>query len=55
MLPDFKVLTFDVAGTLIERRCGMKGSGGTIESEHTAPDYHFRTLAELADAVGAGR
>ena len=35
----------------IERRHGMKGSGGTIESEHTVPDYHFRTLAELADAV----
>ena len=32
-----------------------KDSGGTIESEHTVPDYHFRTLAELADAVDAGR
>jgi putative hydrolase of the HAD superfamily len=39
----------------IERRHGMKGSGGTLESEHTVPDYHFRTLAELADAVDAGR
>jgi len=29
----------------------MKGSGGTIESKLTRPDYHFRTLAELADAV----
>ena len=39
----------------LERRHGLKGSGGTIESEHTVPDYHFRTLAELADAVDAGR
>lgn len=39
----------------IERRHGMKGSGGTLESEHTTPDYHYRTLAELADAVDAGR
>jgi hypothetical protein len=39
----------------IERRHGMKDSGGTIESERTEPDYHFRTLAELADAVDAGR
>lgn len=38
----------------IERRHGLKSSGGTIESEHTVPDYHFRTLAELADAVDAG-
>ena len=33
----------------------QKGSGGTLESEHTQPDYHFHTLAELADAVEAGR
>ena len=39
----------------IERRYGMKGTGGTMESEHTQPDYHFRSLAELADAVDAGR
>jgi putative hydrolase of the HAD superfamily len=39
----------------IERRHGQKGSGGTLESEHTRPDYHFHTLAELADAVEAGR
>jgi len=39
----------------IERRHGMKGSGGTLESERTVPDYHFRTLAELADAVDADR
>jgi putative hydrolase of the HAD superfamily len=38
----------------IERRHGLKDSGGTIESEHTVPDYHFHTLAELADAVDAG-
>lgn len=35
----------------IERRQGQPGSGGTIEAEHTVPDFHFRTLAELADAV----
>jgi putative hydrolase of the HAD superfamily len=44
-----------IATCWIERRHGMKDSGGTIESEHTVPDYHFRTLAELADAVEAGR
>ena len=38
----------------IERRMGMKGSGGTLESAHTTPDYHFATLAGLADAVDAG-
>ena len=38
----------------IERRRGMKGSGGTLESAHTTPDYHFGTLAELADACDAG-
>ncbi len=38
----------------IERRRGQKGSGGTLESPHTVPDYHFGTLAELADAVDAG-
>lgn len=38
----------------IERRMGMKGSGGTLGSAHTKPDYHFATLAELADAVDAG-
>jgi len=40
-----------IATCWIERRHGLKGSGGTIESQHTRPDYHFRTLAELADAV----
>jgi putative hydrolase of the HAD superfamily len=38
----------------IERRRGMKGSGGTLESAHTEPDYHFGSLAELADACDAG-
>ena len=47
-LQDFKVLTFDVVGT-------QKGSGGTLESEHTVPNYHFHMLAALADAVEAGR
>jgi len=40
-----------LATAWIERRQGMKGSGGTLESEHTVPDHHFRTLDELADAV----
>ncbi|WP_028219672.1 HAD-IA family hydrolase [Paraburkholderia oxyphila] len=39
----------------IERRHAQKGSGGTIESAITTPDYHFHTLAELAEAVEAGR
>jgi putative hydrolase of the HAD superfamily len=42
-----------IATCWIERRHAQKGSGGTIESEHTVPDYHFHTLAELADAVDA--
>jgi len=37
----------------IERRKGLKGSGGTLTSQHTSPDYHFTTLRELADAVDA--
>ncbi len=37
----------------IERRKGLKGSGGTLEAKHTKPDYHFGTLAELADAMDA--
>src|SRR5690242_7253455 len=38
----------------IERRRGLKGFGGTQEvSELTKPDYHFPTLAALADAVEA--
>jgi len=39
----------------IERRHAQAGSGGTIESALTQPDYHFHTLKELADAVEAGR
>lgn len=35
----------------IERRHGKASSGGTIESAHTQPDFHFHTLAQLADAV----
>jgi putative hydrolase of the HAD superfamily len=35
----------------IERRKGLKGSGGTLEADCTKPDYHFATLAELAGAV----
>ena len=35
----------------IERRKGLKGSGGTLEAKHTKPDYHFTALVELADAV----
>lgn len=42
-----------IATCWIERRHGLKDSGGTIESKHTEPDFHFRTLAELADAVDA--
>jgi putative hydrolase of the HAD superfamily len=39
----------------IERRKGMRGFGGTQEvPELTRPDYHFATLAELADAAEAG-
>jgi len=38
----------------IERRQGLKGFGGTQEvPELTKPDYHFSTLAALADAVEA--
>lgn len=38
----------------IERRAGKADSGGTIDSELTQPDYHFTTLAALADALDAG-
>src|SRR5262245_34179120 len=37
----------------IERRKGLKGFGGSKEAPITEPDYHFATLAELADAVEA--
>ncbi len=40
----------------IERRKGKAGAGATpAMAEITTPDYHFGTLAELADAVDAGR
>lgn len=36
----------------IERRHAQKGYGGTIEpAAFTEPDFHFRSMAELADAV----
>jgi len=38
----------------IERRHGQPGFGGTLEVKAlTTPDYHFHTLAQLADAVDA--
>lgn len=37
----------------IERRHAQPGSGGTLESEHTEPTFHFHSLAELADAIEA--
>lgn len=38
----------------IERRKGLEGWGGTqVPAEVTKPDYHFSTLAGLADAVEA--
>ena len=40
----------------IERRHAQKGYGGTIEpSEFTGPDYHFTSMAGLADAAAAAR
>lgn len=37
----------------IERRHAQKGYGGTIEPENfTQPDFHFISMAALADAVG---
>ncbi|WP_419900847.1 HAD-IA family hydrolase [Roseomonas sp. USHLN139] len=38
----------------IERRQGLKGTGGTLEAEFTKPDYHFATLAQLADLAESG-
>jgi putative hydrolase of the HAD superfamily len=38
----------------IERRQGMKGTGGTIMAPRTEPHYHFASLAAFADAVDAG-
>lgn len=38
----------------IERRQGLEGFGGSqVPAEVTKPDYHFATLAGLADAVDA--
>jgi putative hydrolase of the HAD superfamily len=38
----------------IERRAGQKGFGGTLAvKEITQPDWHFTSLAQLADAVEA--
>jgi putative hydrolase of the HAD superfamily len=43
-----------LANCWIERRHDLKGYGGTIEPESfTEPDYHFTSLAGLADAVEA--
>jgi putative hydrolase of the HAD superfamily len=40
----------------IERRRGKAGAGATPKVESVAiPDYHFGSLAELADAVDAGK
>lgn len=40
----------------IERRKGMKGFGGTLEpAKLTVPDFHYSTLAELAEAVDGRR
>lgn len=36
----------------IQRRHAQKGYGGTIEpAEFTSPDYHFTSMAQLADAA----
>jgi putative hydrolase of the HAD superfamily len=38
----------------IERRQGQEGFGGTpVPKQMTQPDFHFSTLAQLADAVDA--
>ena len=38
----------------IQRRHAQAGYGGTIEpAEFTTPDYHFKSMAELAEAVRA--
>ncbi len=40
----------------IERRKGLQGTGATPKAQKVAiPDYHFSSLAELADAVEAGK
>lgn len=35
----------------IERRFAQPGSGGTLPSSFTKPDYHYRSMLELADAA----
>ncbi|AGS26228.1 HAD superfamily hydrolase protein (plasmid) [Rhizobium etli bv. mimosae str. Mim1] len=43
-----------VTNCWIERRHAEKGYGGTIEpAEFTTPDYHFTSMAGLADAAAA--
>jgi putative hydrolase of the HAD superfamily len=43
-----------VANCWIERRHAQQGYGGTIEpAEFTRPDYHFTSMAALAEAVEA--
>lgn len=38
----------------IQRRHAQRGYGGTIEpAEFTTPDFHFKSMAELAEAVRA--
>ena len=40
----------------VERRMGKQGAGATPKAGATVkPDYHFASLAQLADAVEAGR
>ena len=40
----------------IERRKGKQGTGATPKVQNVAiPDYHFSSLAELADAVDQGK
>ncbi|MGZ2377075.1 putative hydrolase of the HAD superfamily [Sinorhizobium medicae] len=47
---------FGLANCWIERRHAQKGYGGTIEpAEFTAPDFHFTSMAGLADAVAVAR
>lgn len=48
--------TLGMTNCWIERRYAQKGYGGTIEPENfTEPDYHFTSMAGLADAVKAAR
>lgn len=39
----------------IERRQGQEGFGGSPSAERTTPDYHFGSIAELVEAVEAGK